>query len=150
MGPDSDNNGTLYLRSEETGEWQPLSDLKIASLSEVAHEVQEHSVPMVTFFHEGTKSCDFTATFTIYGKDFGRMTAKRFKKILLSKGISRDDADFLCYLVGWFKGKVSFHEIYFSTLFLRPAVRFYEVFDYIMTKGEISEWTNIKQQMSLI
>lgn len=145
MGPDSKNNGTLYLRSEETGEYIPfsgLTDVMPFFKSECVNDDE-------TKYMLASKTIA-TFTVTIHGKDFGRMTAKRFKKILISRGISRDDADFLCYLVGWFKGRVSYHEAYWGALFLRPAARFYEVFDYIMTKGEISEWTNIKQQMSLI
>lgn len=145
MGPDSKNNGTLYLMSKETGEYIPISGFTDAMPFFKSECINDDETKHIF-------SLKTTATFTatIHGKDFGRMSAKRFKKILISKGISRDDAAFLCYLVGWFKGKVSFHEIYFGALFLRSAARFYEVFDYIMTKGEISEWTNIKKQMSLI
>lgn len=145
MGTDSENNGTLYLRSEETGEYIPIS-----GLTDVRPFFKSECVNDDEVKHMLASKTTATFTVTIHGKDFGRMTAKRFKKILISKGISRDDADFLCYLVGWFKGRVSYHEAYWGALFLRPSVHFYEVFDYIMTKGEISEWTNIKQQTSLI
>lgn len=133
----------LYFKTEDHGYVQiPVNAIPFLEL--------EHDIDEEAFQRALSISSTGTFRFEFHTKIFIKMSKKRFKKILMSKGISRDDADFLCYLIGWFKGKVSFHEIHFSTLFLRSAVRFYEVFDYIMTKGEISEWTNIKQQMSLI
>lgn len=143
MGPENITAGALYFKSEDHGYVQILANT--IPFLEFEHDIDEEAFQRAL----NIRSTD-TFRFELHIKNSVKMSAKRFKKILLSKGISRDDADFLCYLVGWFKGKVSFHEIYLGALFLRPAVRFYEVFDYIMTKGEISEWTNIKQQMSLI
>lgn len=145
MGPDENiTAGALYFKTTEDHGYVKIPVNTIQFL-ELEHDIDEEAFQRAL----SIRSTD-TFRFEFHTKIFIKMSKKRFKKILMSKGISRDDADFLCYLVGWFKGKVSFHEIHFGALFLRPAVRFYEVFDYIMTKGEISEWTNIKQQMSLI
>ena len=149
MGPEENKlTGELYFKTEDHDYVRMPAKMVNLTFEEcIDHMIKDDEEAyknMMTI-----RSTD-TFRFEFHTKIFIKMSKKRFKKILMSKGLSRDDADFLCYLVGWFKGKVSFHEIHFGTLFLRPAVRFYEVFDYIMTKGEISEWTNIKQQMSLI
>ena len=85
-----------------------------------------------------------TLRINLHIKNFVKMSKKRFKKILMSKGLSRDDADFLCYTVGWLNGKVCYSDIYLNTLFLREKVPYYEVFDYILTKGECAEWIATK------
>lgn len=147
MGPEENNTaGTLYVRSEDHGYVQIPSKIVNLTFEEcVDHMIEDDEE---VYKRALTIRNSDSITFTIHMRQ--KVSAKRFKKILISKGLSRDDADFLCYLIGWFKGKVSYHEIYLGALFLRPVAHFYEVFDYIMTKGEISEWTNIKQQMSLI
>ena len=139
MGPDENiTAGALYFKTENHGYVQipsnmlPFLELEYDDLDEEA-------------FQRALKirSTD-TFRFELRIKNFVKMSKKRFKKILMSKGISRDDADFLCYTVGWLNGKVSYRDTYLNSIFLRPYVPYYEVFNYILTKGECAEWIKTK------
>ena len=50
-----------------------------------------------------------------------KMSRKKFKKWLMSKGINRDLAEWFCKVVKSFKGKQSYRLLYFSGLFSSPS-----------------------------
>ena len=61
---------------------------------------------------------------------------KKFKKWLMGKGISRNDADYLCFSIGYYKGAISYQRIYISQLF-NPKVTFADLIKEIwLYKGE--------------
>ena len=137
MGPEENNTaGTLYFKSEDHGYVQIPSNILPFLDFEYDDEEAYKRVPII-------RSTD-TFRINLHIKNFVKMSKKRFKKILMSKGLSRDDADFLCYTVGWLNGKVSYRDTYLNSMFLRPYVPYYEVFDYILTKGECAEWIKTK------
>lgn len=128
------NKIRLYVQSEDYGYVQiPSKIVNFTSFDEcIDHMIKDDEEAYKRAM--AIRSTDsFTFTFYIRKK----LSAKRFKKYLISKCLSRDDADFLCYTVGYYKGKVSYHDVYLNTLFLCPFVRYYDVFNYIVTKGEI-------------
>lgn len=137
MGPDENSAAeTLYFRTEDHGYVQiPSNILPFLKLEYDDEEAYKRALAVRS---------TSTFRFNLHIKNFVKMSKKRFKKILMSKGISRDDADFLCFIVGWLNGKVGYCDIYLNTLFLREKVPCYEVFDYILTKGECTEWIATK------
>jgi len=137
VGPDENSTAkTLYFKTEDHGYIQIPSNI----------------LPFLDIECNDEGACEraltirSTNTFKINLriKNSVKMSKKRFKKILMSKGLSRDDADFLCYTVRWLNGKVSYSDTYLNSIFLRPYVPCYEVFDYILTKGECAEWIATK------
>lgn len=137
MGPDENNTAeALYFKTEDHGYVQiPSNILPFLELKYDDEEVYKRALAI--------RSTD-TFRFNLHIKNFVKMSKKRFKKILMSKGLTRDDADFLCYTVGWLSGKVSYSDTYLNSMFLREKVPYYEVFDYILTKGECAEWIATK------
>ena len=130
MGPEENNTAeTLYFKSEDHGCVQiPSNILPFLELECDDEEAYKRAIAI--------RSTD-SFTFTIHmRKNNTRMSAKRFKKILISKGLSRDNANFLCCIIGYYKGKVSYLDVCLKTLFLYPFVRGYDIFNYIVTKGE--------------
>ena len=137
MGPDENSNAeTLYFKTKDHGYVQVPSD--VIPFLDLECDDEE------AFQRALSISSRDTFRFNLHIKNFFKMSKKRFKKILMSKGLSRDDADFLCYTVGWLNGKVGYCDTYLNTMFLRPYVPYYEVFDYILTKGECAEWIATK------
>ena len=138
MGPEENNTAeTLYFKSEDHGYVQIPSN--IIPFLELVYGIDEESFQRALSIRSTS-----TFRFDLHLKNFVKMSKKRFKKILMAKGLSRDDADFLCYTVGRMHGKVGYSDTYLNTLFLRSRVPYYEVFNYILTKGECSEWIATK------
>jgi hypothetical protein len=137
VGPDENSTAeTLYFKTEDHGYVQvPSNILPFLDLEFDDEEAHKRALAIRS---------TSTFRFDLHIKNFVKMSKKRFKKILMSKGLSRDDADFLCYTVGWLNGKVCYSDIYLNTLFLQTSVPCYEVFDYILTKGECAEWIKTK------
>ena len=124
--------GELYVQSQDYGYVQIPSKIATLTFEEcVDHVIKDDEE---AYKRALTIRNSDSITFTFYMRK--KVSAKRFKKILMAKGFSRDDADFLCYLVGWLNGKVCYCDIYWNILFLNPSVRYYNVFNYIVTKGE--------------
>ena len=133
MGPDENKlTGELYIQSENYGYVQIPS--KIVNLT--FEECVDHVIKDDEEAYKRAMTIRSTDSFTFTFHMRKKVSAKRFKKILISKGLSRDYAGFLCYTVGNYKGKVSYLDVYFNTLFLNPFVRYYDIFNYIVTKGE--------------
>lgn len=137
MGPDENSTAeALYFKTEDHGYVQiPSNILPFLDIECNDKEACERALTI--------RSTD-TFRINLHIKNFVKMSKKRFKKILMSKGLSRDDADFLCWTVGSLNGKVSYSDTYLNSMFLREKVPYYEVFDYILTKGEYTEWINSK------
>lgn len=133
MGPDEYKiTGELYIQTEDHGYIQIPAKIANLTFEEcVDHVIKDDEEAYKRALAIGNSD---SITFTFYMRK--KVSAKRFKKILISKGLSRDDADFLCYIIGYYKGKVSYLDVYFNTLFLNPSVRYYDVFNYVTTKGE--------------
>lgn len=59
-----------------------------------------------------------------------KMSCKKFKKWLMSKGINRDIAEWFCIVVKSFKGKQSYQSLYLNGLFsLTPQDLIYNLFN---------------------
>ena len=59
------------------------------------------------------KLCDGFSCYTKVCPKYPRkMTSKKYKKWLMSIGMSRDDANTLCYIIGSLKGKLSYAKQY--------------------------------------
>ena len=137
MGPDENSTAeALYFKTEDHGYVQIPSNI-LPFLDIECNDEEAHKRALAI-----RSKNTFRINFHV--KNFVKMSKKRFKKILMSKGISRDDADFLCYTGGWLSGKVSYSDTYLNSMFLRPYIPYYEVFDYILTKGECAEWIKTK------
>lgn len=132
MGPENSCSEKI-IWAEVNGEWNKLPrPIENADFDDYEIVTLKYSFPVIN------------GTFTINIFNKFHMSAKRFKKLLMSRGLSRDDADWLCYTVGTMNGKVSYYDIYLNVLFFGRTVSYYEVFDYILTKGECAEWIATK------
>ena len=136
MGPEENNTAeALYFKSEDHGYVQIPS--KIVNLT--FEECVDYMIKDDEEAYKSAMAIRSTDSFTFafhMRKKHTRIGARRFKKILISGGIEVNAADFLCRIVGYYKGKVSYLDVYLNTLFLNPSVRYCDVFNYIVTKGE--------------
>lgn len=90
---------------------EPIKLEGLTSIDEFSEEgtVYPGQVSFNTF-----KETQFTGAFCI---PHTKMSRKTFKKWLMSKGISRDHAEWFCNVVKYYKGKHSYHDLYFVGLF---------------------------------
>lgn len=127
MGTESCNEKILWM--EQDGEWsrlpEPIQDFTFSYVGDT-----DNNCDAITL----SSSSSFTISIDISNKF--HMNAKKFKKKLMAYGISRDDADWLCRAVSMVKGKVSYRDIYLNKVWAMDSVSFYEVFTYILIKGE--------------
>ena len=70
-----------------------------------------------------------------------KITRKTFKKWLMSKGFSRDLAEWFCNVVKYYKGKHSYHDLYFAGLFSSDNQLANVLFDVLFPIPELGSFT---------
>lgn len=74
-----------------------------------------------------------------------KMSRKKFKKWLMSKGIDRDFAEWFCKVVKSFKGQYSYQSLYFNGLFSSTSQDLvYSLFDTLFPIPDLT-YTNNKE-----
>lgn len=127
--PTRDNSveDRLQLYSVDGENYTPVPgivhDMTIANIVESDETDYTRNIKL---FHE---PISFTGTLKL---PHSKMSKKTFKKWLMGHKISRDDADWLCWLIATYKGKVSYSSIYAISLFM-PSFNY--IFDAIMIQG---------------
>lgn len=115
MGPEEESNPQLYFKNGD--EWTPVDSVKSDTIDfmsdfdppELFATLTKTEYPNKIEF----KLCDGLGCYTKVCPKYPRkMTSKKYKKWLMSIGMTRNDADILCYIIGSLKGKVSYSDIY--------------------------------------
>ena len=123
--PTRNEDSTLYYQITEDGGWIPVSgvpEVRITDNSSIFPDCRK----------EYTITIDITNKF--------HMGKKRFKKILMSRGISRNDAEILCENIKACCGAASYRDVYLRTIFRRqPKVCFSAVCLYIYSYYSLKE-----------
>ena len=109
MGENNVYVGQLYS-SDGTG-WVKIGDVKDFDLSktDIDPETALNDDSEYLKLYRQTEM-----TFTIKLKT--KHNRKTFKKWLMSRGVSRDFANWMCQVIGLFKGKVSYETVYLYIL----------------------------------
>ncbi len=109
MGENNVYAGQLY--SSDGAGWVKIGDVNAFDLSKT-------DVDPDTFLNDNDEYLKLhqptEMTFTI--KIRTKHRRKSFKKWLMSRGVSRDFADWMCRVIGLFKGKVNYETVYLYIL----------------------------------
>ena len=116
MGPDDSllRNGMMMYYSENGVHFEPVPkppiDYTIPELD------SSYSDEFCTIGFDLAKGSDMT-TYGYIRLPNKKMSRKKFKKWLMSRGFNRDLAEWFCRVVKSFKGKQSYQSLYFNGLF---------------------------------
>ena len=117
----NESERTLFYRIDEDDEWVPMLALSKVYIDMENNEAERHMhLDSDREFH-----------FTINISNKFHMSKKRYKKILMGRGISRNDAGILCDNIKYANGAISYREVYLRALFMRPNATFFDVWDEI-------------------
>ena len=122
MGPDNEFiESEMYIELSD-GHRTKISGIQILDF----RDLKDNKKCTLNFRDSYSFSIDISSKY--------RMSQKKFKKWLMGNGVSRNDADYLCFSVGLFKGSASYKKIYLSQLF-NPRVTFTNIIKEIWTYG---------------
>lgn len=120
MGPDKEPiTGEYYIELSD-GKRTKISGIQIFDFE----DLKDNKKCTINFRDSYSFSINISSKY--------HMSQKKFKKWLMGRGVSRNDADYLCFSVGLFKGSISYKQIYLSQLF-NPRVTFTDIIKEIWT-----------------
>ena len=112
MGPNISVESGLLLYSQDGENYSVMPGvLSNIVIDNVVNSGETDYTRKLKLFHE---PMSFTANIKFPHK---KMKRKTFKKWLMSKGVSRDLAEWFCNAVKYYKGKHSYYDLYFAGLF---------------------------------
>ena len=119
----NESEGTLYYRVSEDDDWIPM-----VAHSTIIIDIDNEKAGRHIFLDNHR---EFSFTIDISNKF--HMSRKRFKKILMGRGINRNDAEILCDNINYANGAISYRDIYLRVLFMRPNATFFNILNEIYT-----------------
>lgn len=137
MGPDENYESQLYFcKDDGTCVYERLT-FPLASLGvDIDAELVKESNPIVIDLGQPPIASEFQIIpIDIPCRKIGK---KKFRKWLMSEGISRNDAEFLCQLIGQYKGRISYGDIHISFRWhplLYGGLNYAEIIREIQIKG---------------
>lgn len=113
MGPDEIHESQLYFcRDDGTGVYDKLTFSMATLGADIRETLAKDDNPL--FMNLWQKP--IAGEFQIVPIDIPcrKISKNKFRKWLMSEGISRNDAEFLCQLIGQYKGRISYGNIHRS------------------------------------
>lgn len=131
----------VYMIPEDGGEPVELTDISDIEMEDVLPDLLDPDAigkALVDLLDTGKT---FTIKIDISNKF--HLSRKRFKKLLMGKGISRDEAEILCASIECWKGKESYRDIFLESMFLKSEVTFFDVWRAIFKRNfkDICDYT---------
>ena len=134
MGPNNSVESRILLCSQD-GENYSVMPIVLSDIivDNIVNSGETDYTRKLKLFHE---PMSFTTNIKFPHK---KMSRKTFKKWLMSKGFSRDLAEWFCNAVKCYKGKRSYHDLYFTGLFSSDDQLFSALFDVLFPIYTVKE-----------
>ena len=120
MGPDESLASEIRILTENglIEEFKTLAPVKLVP------DKEEHT----KYLKKLLNPMEFSGTISIDISNKYHMSRKRFKKILMSKGLGRNSAELICDAIRFTKGQISYRSVFINTLlFSGDHVLFFDV-----------------------